>query len=59
MKTIKKGMNVISLLLLVYDIVAINLAYFVALWLRFDCHFSQIPDKYMELAPAFIATFKC
>ena len=50
MKTIKKGMNVISLLLLVYDIVAINLAYFVALWLRFDCHFSQIPDKYMEPA---------
>lgn len=49
-KSIKRGMNIVSLLLLVYDIVVINLAYFAALWLRFDCQFSQIPDKYLEPA---------
>ena len=38
------------MLLLFYDIVAINLSYFIALWLRFDCQFSQIPDKYLDLA---------
>ena len=37
--------NVVFFLCL-YDILAINLAYFMALWLRFDCKFSQIPAKY-------------
>lgn len=49
-KVLKRGMNTISFLLLFYDIVAINLSYFIALWLRFDCQFSQIPDKYLNLA---------
>ena len=47
-KSIKRGMNAISLLLLVYDIVSINLSYFIALWLRFDCQFTQIPEKYLD-----------
>jgi len=37
--------NVVIFLCL-YDIFAVNLAYFMALWLRFDCKFSQIPAKY-------------
>ena len=41
----------ISLLLIVYDIITINLAYLAALWLRFDCKYSSIPAKYLE--PAF------
>ena len=49
-KLLKSGMNTISLLLLLYDIIAINLAYFIALWLRFDCKFSAIPEHYMEPA---------
>ena len=47
-KNIKRGMNMVSLLLLFYDMIAINLSYFIALWLRFDCHFSQIPEKYLN-----------
>ena len=49
-KILKRGMNTISLLLLFYDIIAINLAYFMALWLRFDCKFSVIPELYLEPA---------
>ena len=47
---LKRGMNTISLLLLFYDIFAINLSYFISLWLRFDCRFSQIPEKYLTPA---------
>ena len=50
-KLIKNGMNRVSLLLFIYDIFAINLSYLVALWLRFDCRYSSIPEKYLE--PAF------
>lgn len=49
-KGLKRGMNTISLLLLFYDIFAINLSYFISLWLRFDCRFSQIPEKYLTSA---------
>ena len=36
----------VALLLTIYDVIAVNLAYFLALWLRFDCMFSQIrPDS--------------
>ena len=49
-KILKRGMNRISLLLLIYDIVAINLSYFFALWLRFDCKFTAIPELYLEPA---------
>ena len=38
----------IAVLLMAYDVVAVNLSYFLALWFRFDCHFSEIPwDEYM------------
>lgn len=49
-KILKRGMNRISFLLLIYDIVAINLSYFFALWLRFDCKFTEIPEKYLDPA---------
>ena len=35
-------------ILLVLDIVSVNLAYFLALWLRFDLHFSGIPSVYLS-----------
>ena len=40
--------HLIAALLVVYDIVAVNLAYFLALWFRFDCMFSAIPSHYFE-----------
>ncbi|MBP5249834.1 MAG: polysaccharide biosynthesis protein [Lachnospiraceae bacterium] len=30
-----------------YDILAVSLAYFLALWLRFDCSFSSIPQDFL------------
>ena len=38
----------IAAMLVVYDIVATNLAYGLALWLRFDLRFSMIPDGYLH-----------
>jgi FlaA1/EpsC-like NDP-sugar epimerase len=38
--------QVISALLVVYDAIVVNAAYFGALWLRFDCQFSRIPEIY-------------
>ena len=35
----------VAIFLILYDIVAIILSYFVALWIRFDCRFTQIPDE--------------
>lgn len=38
--------QVIALYLMAYDILAINGSYFLALWIRFDCKFNQIPKDY-------------
>lgn len=38
---------VISALLVGYDILAVSLAYFLALWLRFDCSFNSIPKDFL------------
>lgn len=38
----------IAFLLMAYDAIAVSLSYFLALWFRFDCAFSEIPwDQYM------------
>ena len=60
---IKRGMNRIRFLLLIYDMIAINLAYFIALWLRFDCKFTAIPDMFIEpaiiIAPFYTSIMLC
>ena len=43
-----------SAVLAVYDAVAIVLSYFLALWIRFDCKFSSIPEQYMSSYRDFI-----
>ena len=40
--------QIIALYLIVYDVIAINFAYFFGLWLRFDLHFTSIPTEYMS-----------
>ena len=40
--------HVIAMLLAVYDVFAVNLSYFLALWLRFDCVFSKIETQYVD-----------
>lgn len=37
----------VALLMMIYDIIAVNAAYGLALWLRFDLHFSLIPQSYL------------
>lgn len=53
--------QVINIGLFIYDILAVNVAFFLALWLRFDCQYSEIPevylDPYMMFAP--INTIAC
>ena len=40
--------HIVNAGLIVYDILAINIAFFLALWVRFDCRFSMIPDSYLN-----------
>lgn len=39
--------HVVTFLLAVYDIFTSAGAYFAALWIRFDCHYTQIPGEYL------------
>lgn len=41
-----KHWEIIALYLIIYDIITINLSYFLGLWIRFDLHFSAIPYEY-------------
>ena len=38
----------IAILLVIYDVFAVNVAYFLALWFRFDCQFSAIEPQYLQ-----------
>lgn len=46
--------NAAQLFLMIYDIVAINFAFFFGLWLRFDFMISKIPEKYLNGFMTFI-----
>lgn len=49
--------QVISLMLVMYDIIAVSGAYFVALWGRFDFIYSQIPRNYLHFYLSFISIY--
>lgn len=40
--------QVVTLLLMAYDFLAVVMGYFVALWIRFDCQFSEIEPLYFR-----------
>lgn len=40
--------KIVAACLVVYDILAVNLSYFLALWLRFDTKYSAIPPLYLD-----------
>lgn len=48
----KKGVhlrkNAITAFLLLFDLIAVNAAYFLALWFRFDLHFTEINSQYLD-----------
>ncbi|MEE1314621.1 MAG: nucleoside-diphosphate sugar epimerase/dehydratase [Faecalimonas sp.] len=59
-----KHWQVINIGLLLYDIIAVNAAYFLALWLRFDCQFSALALQGPEFLWAYVKfipfyTFAC
>lgn len=39
--------HLIAVFLVIYDLAVVVGAYFIALWLRFDCQFSEIPHVYL------------
>ena len=39
--------QVVTILLMIYDIAAVTLSYFLGLWLRFDLRYSQIDQRYL------------
>lgn len=43
--------------MVIYDILAVGLSYFFALWLRFDCRISLIPANYLEAYLNFIGIY--
>ena len=42
-----KHWHKIAGLLMLYDVVAVNVAYFLTLWFLYDCHYSEIPSLYL------------
>ena len=46
--TVKKRHMGVAVLLVIYDAVLANLAYLIALWLRFDCRATLIPEYYID-----------
>lgn len=41
--------EIVMLLLIIYDFLAVMSSYFIALWIRFDCRFSLIETKYLQV----------
>ena len=56
MRKIRRG-TVIAAFLTVYDVIAVNAAYFFALWFRFDCAVSKIPEQYLMNWAHFIPVY--
>ena len=47
----------VAIMLALYDVVVVNLAYFLSLWLRFDCHFTEIPGDYLRVWSSFAPAY--
>ncbi|MDO4943102.1 MAG: nucleoside-diphosphate sugar epimerase/dehydratase [Lachnospiraceae bacterium] len=47
----------VRIMLLAYDMIAVNLSYFLALWFRFDCRFTQIPQEYWTAFLRFVLVY--
>ena len=54
---IKKRGTMVVVLLAAYDVIAVSVAFFLALWFRFDCAFSKIPEHYLLNWARFIPVY--
>ena len=52
-----KNWKVKAIYLAIYDLFSVNFAYFLALWLRFDCMYSSIPANYLYAWKAFAPVY--
>ena len=48
-----KQMGTVDIIMMVYDIFVTFIAYFVALWFRFDCNYTEIPSGYLKACLSF------
>ncbi len=46
-----------AVLLALYDALAVCISYFLALWIRFDCVYSAIPERYLKTYTCFIGIY--
>ena len=49
--------RIVAVLLAIYDVIIVNMSYFMALWLRFDCQFSQIRADFMQSWMGFVPIY--
>ena len=56
-KSLIEHWQIIAVLLALYDYVAMCLSYFLALWIRYDCHFSSIPMIYRNAWRMFVPAY--
>ncbi len=47
-RDILRDKHLITLLLILYDVLTIGFGFFLALWVRFDCKYSEIAPEYIE-----------
>ena len=52
-----KHWHLITLFLVVYDIISVNIGYFISLWLRFDCRFTSIEKRYLVAYIKFVPIY--
>ena len=51
------GRRIRTILLVIYDLIAVNAAFFLALWFRFDCRYSMIPEEYLDAWLHFVPVY--
>lgn len=57
MKNKVEHWQVLSIGLVVYDTIAVTLAFFLALWFRFDCRYTMIPSEYLSAYYKFLLIY--
>ena len=57
MSQLFSSLTIGSAMLGLYDVIAVNVAYFLALWFRFDCRFSAIDGQYLMAWVRFVPVY--
>ena len=49
-----KPWHLTAIIFIIYDMLCVGISYFLALWLRFDCNYSEIPEFYIDTLNKFV-----